>query len=153
MEKIEASSSASKNIQIELGSIKSDRKVIALCFVGGKLSSGASSHHALARWKLLTLPSLIGGSHSVCASLEVESVSFSRSSENGPRQRTARRRSWAITRARVGGPSRDRACFYSRASTSLARRPLNWCLYFAAQWLACGLPCQRFVSHLAMRHA
>jgi hypothetical protein len=30
---------------------------------------------------------------------------------------------------------------------------LNWCLYFAAQWLACRLPCQRFVSHLAMRHA
>jgi hypothetical protein len=30
---------------------------------------------------------------------------------------------------------------------------LNWCFYFAAQWLACRLPCQRFVSHLAMRHA
>ena len=45
-----------------------------------------------------------------------------RSSENGPRQRTARRRSWTITRARVGGPSRNRACSYWRASTSLARR-------------------------------
>jgi hypothetical protein len=45
-----------------------------------------------------------------------------RSPENGPRQRTARRRSWAITRARVDGPSRNRACSYSRASTSLARR-------------------------------
>jgi len=24
---------------------------------------------------------------------------------------------------------------------------------FAAQWLTCRLPCQRFVSHLAMRYA
>ena len=24
---------------------------------------------------------------------------------------------------------------------------------FAAQWLACGFPCQRFVSHLAVRYA
>src|SRR5260370_12841213 len=45
-----------------------------------------------------------------------------RSSENGPRQGTARRRSWAITRARVGGPSRNRGCSYSRASRSLAGR-------------------------------
>jgi len=28
---------------------------------------------------------------------------------------------------------------------------LNWCLYFAAQWLACRLPCQRF--RLAPRDA
>jgi hypothetical protein len=65
--KIDANSSAAKNIQIELGSINPDRKVIALCFLGRKLSSGASSPHALARWKLLTLPSLIGGSHSLSA--------------------------------------------------------------------------------------
>ena len=67
----------------------------------------------------------------VCASLDVESVSYSRRREGVPRsaaprmgraKRTARRRSWAITRARVGGPSRNRACSYWRASTSLARR-------------------------------
>jgi hypothetical protein len=88
-------------------------------------------HHALARWELVTLPILIGGSHSVSRILgsrvrelfpQARGCSPKRSSENGPRQRTARRRSWAITRARVGGPSRDRACSYSRASTSLARR-------------------------------
>jgi hypothetical protein len=65
--KIDASSSAAKNIQIEMGSINPDRKVIALCFVGGKLSSGASSHHAIARWELVTLPILMDGSHSLSA--------------------------------------------------------------------------------------
>jgi hypothetical protein len=67
VEKIEATPPAAKNIPIELGSINPDRKVIALCFVGGKLSSGASLHHALARWELLRLSILIGGSHSLSA--------------------------------------------------------------------------------------
>jgi len=29
----------------------------------------------------------------------------------------------------------------------------NYFKAFAAQWLACRLPCQRFVSHLATRYA
>src|SRR5260221_1034593 len=74
-----------------------------------------------------------------------------RSSENGPCQRTARRRSWAITRARVGGPSRNRACSYSRGSTSLARRHCELVSLFRGSMA--GLKAPLSTLRLAPRYA
>jgi len=83
VEKIDASSSAAKNIQIELGSIKSGQKSHCAKF----------SWRKVIEWRKLPSRTCALGANNI-----------------------------AITRARVGGPSRNRACSYLRGSKSLARR-------------------------------
>jgi hypothetical protein len=112
VEKIDASSSAAKNIQIELGSIKSGQKSHCAKF----------SWRKVIEWRKLPSRTCALGANNI-----------------------------AITRARVGRPSRNRACSYLRGSKSLARRHCELASLFRGSMV--GLEAPLSTLRLAPRYA